>query len=172
MTLKDFFRVLLKLFGLYFVVAVVFTVIPGLMLSFAEIDIKILLVMIATLLVIVAVFLFLVFLPDKIVTFLQLDRGFDSPVISFEKMDDITLLKFGTIIIGGFVVVDNISPFLLYGYQLFKGSVKGDMEHTLFGANDIKQNFALNALNLLIGYLLLTNYNAVGNWLDRRNPRD
>lgn len=171
MTIKDLFRLVLKLFGLYFLVAVVFTVMPNLILMLKDGDPGMLLWIVFTIIILSAIFLFLVFKGDNVIHFFKLDQGFDSPAIPVEKMDALTLLKFGCIVIGGLLVVDNIAPVLSNGYQLFRGSIQGELERTLFRAQEIKQDLALNSINLLIGFILITNYDRVSSWLHQSNTK-
>lgn len=171
MTIKDLFRLILKLFGLYFLVAVVFTVMPNLILTLKDGDPGMLLWIVFTIILLCAIFLFLVFKADNVINFFRLDHGFDSTTIDVEKIDAVTLLKFGCIVIGGLLVVDNVAPVLSNGYQLFRGSIQGELERTLFGAQDIKQDFALNSINLLIGFILITNYDRVSHWLNQSNTK-
>jgi len=172
MTIKDLFRLILKLFGLYFLVAVVFTVIPSFILSLEDADGGLLLWITFTIILLCAIFLFLVFKVDNVIHFFKLDRGFDSPIIPVEKIDALTLLKLGCIVIGGFLVVNSIAPVLTNGYQFFRGSVQGELEQTLFGAKDVKQQFALNSINLLTGFILITNYDRVSLWLNQSNKNN
>lgn len=174
MSTLDFFRILLKLFGLYILVSV-FSVLPQLVSMFPYEDgwteyISMLFIPITLL----SIFCLLVFYPDLIINKLRLDRGLDGDHIPFEKLDADIILRLGAIIAGGLLFLQNISPFLSAAYYLLKASVPGALERNFMGFNpyDYKIKFVTNILNLVIGYLLITHSDHVSRLLfAKTNPQ-
>ncbi len=117
--------------------------------------------------IMVVLFIWLLFKPELIIDKLKLEQGFEGDRIPFERLDGLAILKLGSIIVGGLLFLRQIPPFFTDSYMLLKSSVKETTVDYLFGVNPIqtKIDFAANILNLLIGYLLVTNYDKVGRLL-------
>ncbi len=154
MTKRDLFILLIKVFGLYAMLIALFSVLPA-NISFAlsDMDVFSLFWIVVVLLLIVGLFLILIYRADKIVSLLKLDKGFDDDRIDLGNLKTADLLKISIFIIGGLLVLNNISPFLSHTYFAFKGNLNG-LEH---GTKE-KFDWAVNALNLIVGFLLLTQY--------------
>jgi hypothetical protein len=154
MSKKDFFVLAIKLFGLFSLVTSIFSVIPG-NISFAlmGVDLVSIIWIMVAVTAIGGLFVLLVFKADWVVQALKLDKGFDDNRIEIGNLKSTDIIKVGTFIIGGLLILNNIPGFL---------------SHTLFalkGRNDLMEykmedhfNWAVTAINLIIGYLLLTNY--------------
>jgi len=165
MTKKDFFRIIIKLFGLYWLVSTLFTTIPNWVSMFMmHVDaIQIIGVSISAVIVIL-VFIFLVYNPDLILAWLKLDKGFDDDRVDFQNFNTENILKLGVIIIGGILVVNNIPNFLTQAFFAFKLQVMNNNDVVTLGQQSYYR-WAINFLNLLTGYLLLTNYPALSKFL-------
>lgn len=164
MTKRDFFIVTIKLFGLFSLVTSVFSVIPS-NISFALMDIdivSILWIMIAAA-AIGGLFVLLVFKADKVVHALRLDRGFDDNRIELGSLKSADIIKIGTFMIGGLLILNNIPGFLSHSLFAFKGRNIG-VEYTM----QDKFDWAVSAINLVVGYLLLVNYDFVAKKMGNR----
>ena len=158
MTKRDFFILIIKVFGLLSVVTTLFSALPS-NISFAMMGIdalSILWIAIA-IMVVVGLFVALIFKADKVVELLKLDRGFDDDKIEIGSLEPADIIKIGTFIIGGLLILDNIPAFLSHTLFAFKGDVVGLEYHNI----QDKFNWAVSALNLIIGFLLITNYEFV-----------
>ena len=157
MTKRDFFILLIKIFGLYSLIASLFSALPG-QLSFLiqSLDPISLTIMIGSIVFVLGLFTLLIFKADKIVSLLKLDRGFDEERIELEKIDSTQIIKIGTFIVGGFLLLDHLPIFLSQTIFAFKASQIG-LEHR----DRDKMIWLANGLNVIIGYLLLTNYDFV-----------
>ena len=60
---------------------------------------------------IIAVYYVFVKNPDLIINFFKLDRGFDKNEITVNNLNSDTILKIGMVLIGGFLIVDNLGYF-------------------------------------------------------------
>jgi len=167
MTKKDFFRILIKLFGLYSVVITLFKLIPT-YFSYAlyNFDIPTILLALGASLISVAFFIALLFFSDKIIYILKLDKGFDDNYIKIGNITDVHIVKSAILILGGLLIIDNFPTFINYCFIYFKNhiSLKGSSDISLF--QPIKYfDFLISALSLLIGYLMLSNYSRISKWL-------
>lgn len=163
MTKRDFFILIIKVFGLFWVVTSLFSVIPN-NISFALMDIDLFTLLWISIAISVAVglFLILIFKADKIVQILKLEKGFDNDKIEFGNLKPIDIIRIGTFIIGGLLILENIPAFLSHALFALKGDVIG-LKYPLQN----KFNWAVSGLNILIGFLLITNYDYVAGKLKK-----
>lgn len=165
MTKRDFFILVIKLFGLMSIVTSLFSIIPSnISLSLMEIDAFSLIWIAITIVTVIGLFVLLVFNADKVVRLLRLDKGFDNEKIELGNLNSAEIVKIGTFIIGGLLILDNIPGFLSHTLFAFKGSVIGQVY-------DSKDNFnwVISGINIFIGYLLLTNFSFVAKILKMKN---
>lgn len=168
MTKRDFFISIIKLFGLMSIITTLFSVIPG-NFSFAlmYMDIFSFVWMAFAIIVVVGLFVFLVFKSDRVVDLLKLDKGFDDEKIELGNLASLDIVKIGTFIIGGLLIIENIPDFLSHTLFAFKGSIVGKVR----GEED---NFlwAVSGINILLGFLLITNYSFVARLLKTTNKEN
>ncbi len=154
MTKRDFFILLIKVFGLFSVVTSLFSVLPGnISLAMMDIDVFSMVWIVIAIVVVVGLFVALIFKADKVVRLLKLDKGFDDERIDLGNLKATDIVKTGTFIIGGLLILDNLPTFLSHSLFAFKGDIIG-LE---YNSHD-KFYWAVSGLNLIIGFLLLTNY--------------
>lgn len=117
--------------------------------------------------VVVGLFVFLVFKSDRVVDLLKLDKGFDDEKIELGNLASLDIVKIGTFIIGGLLIIENIPDFLSHTLFAFKGSIVGKVR----GEED---NFlwAVSGINILLGFLLITNYSFVARLLKTTNKEN
>ena len=158
MTKKDFFAILIKIFALLSLISSIFTVIPnGVSYIFTGINMKSAFWIIGILVITLALFLFCLFKAELIVKFLKLDKGFDNDLIDFGNLKPNEIIKIGVFIIGGLLIINSLPQFLSYAFFAFKFS----LANSTYEHNE-KFNWVISGLKLLLGYLLLTNYNSIG----------
>lgn len=170
MTKRDFFRIIIKLFGLYSLILTVFTWIPSNLPFFTygfEL-VPVLLVLALTLLSFL-MFYILIIKTDAIITFLKLDKGFDDPNITIGNISSDKVLMLGIIIVGGLLLIHSLADFFLYSFLAFKKEVqKGSFEGILndsFGTAADYFSWGFAGINAVLGYVLVTNYRRIGKWL-------
>ena len=165
MTKKDLFVLLLKIFGLYSVVISLFSALPyNLMFALNGVDLMSIVWVTVSIAVVLGLFLILIFKANKIVERLKLDSGFEEERIDLGNLKSTDIIKIGTFVIGGFLITDNVPGFLSHTFWSFKKEVTG-MEFTVRD----KFDWAVSGLNLLAGYLLLTNYAFVAKLFKDKN---
>ena len=172
MTKRDFFRIIIKLFALYSASIAIFSLMPTYFGYAINADgwISIILA-VASFLLILAVLITLIYGADKIIDLLRLDKGFDEERIEFGKLKEINILKIAIIVIAGLLIIDNIPYFLNQCYLAFKDKVStkgmdGMLNSFTYEQADYFQ-LIVSAISLLIGYLMITNYTNVANWLEK-----
>lgn len=169
MTKKDLFSIIIKLFGLYSIISFITTHL-AMMVSFATITewepIIILWILIA-----VSVFcgfaVLLVFYPNVIIKWFKLDKGYDNTEAGIPKMDLSNLIKVAVIIVGFLFIIQSFSPLLVNITYLLPPLVgKGDVAEMISRGDSYT---FIHLMNLVIGYLLLTNYSAITGFLLRKD---
>ncbi len=166
MTKKDFFRLLIKIFALYFVILVTFTIFPQIVLLNQMLDNILLSFAVIGSILLVILFSFLIInFTDRIIIFLKLDSGFDDENIVIGNLKNIDIIKFAIILIGGFMIVDNFPKLLMDILNEFKFKATSN---NLQGHEVDYFWFGVRFLNMLFGYLLISNCKSVANYLDKK----
>ncbi len=161
MTKKDFFILLIKLFGLFSIITTLFSLLPGMVgFAFMNIDVQSIIWIIFVIFILVSLFILLIFKSNVIVRLLKLDRGFDEDNIDFGNINAESIVKIGTFMIGGLLIINNIPAFLSYTYLAINETQMGEL-YTQFE----KINWVVSAANILLGFLLITNYSIVAKLL-------
>lgn len=167
MTKRDFFRLLIKIFTLYAVIISIFTLFPQLFLWNQIFDtVTSGLIFIGSILLLVAFSILLVKYTDYIINFLKLDKGFDEETIILGNLNNEAILKIAIILIGGFMMVENFPKLLMDILNEFK--FKAANQYIQEGHDVDYFWFGVQFLNLLFGYLLITNCKAIAKFLDKK----
>ncbi|MBP6040020.1 MAG: hypothetical protein KA523_07475 [Flavobacterium sp.] len=166
MTKKDFFRLLIKIFTLYSVIISTFTLFPQIVLLNQMLDNVLLsLIVIGSILVVVLFSYLIINFTDKIIVFLKLDSGFDDENIVIGNLNNLDIIKFAIIVIGGFMIVDNFPKLLMDILNEFKFKATSN---NLQGHEVDYFWFGVRFLNMLFGYFLISNCKSVANFLDKK----
>lgn len=157
MTKKDFFILIIKLFGLSSAVTNIFSVIPtNIVYALSEFDVISILWITVASVIVVGLFVLLVIKAELVVKFLKLDKGFDDDRIELGNLKSSDIIKIGVFIIGGILILKNIPGFLSNTYWALKHEVAGVPSNP-----EDSFDWIINGLNLIFGYLLLTNYDLI-----------
>ena len=149
MTKRDFFILLIKLFGLSYLIKSLFLS----TLVLRQLDVVTLISLLVALNVVAGLFWLLIFRADKVVSFLRLESGLSDERIELGNIKTEDIIKIGTFIIGGLLVIDSIPQFLSQAYWF----VRGNNSEQGFNSSD-SYDLSVSGLNILLGYLLVTNY--------------
>lgn len=165
MTKRDFFRVLIKIFGMYSLVLSIFTVIPQNISSILfQFDIMMLVIILVSTMITLGLFLILLFKTDFIIDILKLDKGFDEEQINLGNLTNESIFKLALIIIGGFLIIDYTPTLLFDIVNAFKSkSTFSSIEGNSVNYFDI----VVGVINILIGYLFIANYKSIAQFLDK-----
>ena len=166
MTKRDFFRILIKIFGLYSAVIAIFTFIPQNISNFYMMRDEGFMISLIVLMLILTVsfFLFILYKADFIIDKLNLDKGFDDDLIVFGNLTNHQMFKFSIIIIGGFLIVDYVPSFLFDIVNVFKS--KATLS-TIEGYNVDYFALSVGFVNIVIGSIFITNYKVIASFLDK-----
>ncbi|WP_420602336.1 hypothetical protein [Flagellimonas sp.] len=161
MTKTDLFRVIIKIFGIYCFIDVLFQLLPSISFS-GGFDAFSFTFNLIYMIVMGLIAFLLLFQTDRLVKLFRLEKGFDTPTIDAKHLSANGLFKLGLIVMGLLMIADNIAPFLNFCYLIFKEQVSAD---GLTGANNmaLHQHLYFNrwvvcGLNVLVGIIILTNY--------------
>jgi hypothetical protein len=167
MTKRDFFRILIKIFGLYSAVITIFTYIPQNISSLymMQDDVLISSLIVLILLLTISFFIFILLKADLIIDKLKLDKGFDDDLIVLGNLTNQQIFKVSIIVIGGFLIVDYTPSFLFDIVNAFKN--KATLT-TIEGYNVNYFALSIGFLNLLIGFFFITNYKRIASFLDKK----
>ncbi len=146
------------------IVTSLFSVIPSnVALAYMDMDAFPLFGLAVAIIAVIGLFVLLVFKADMVVQLLKLDKGFDDEKIELGNLNSTEIVKIGTFIIGGLLILGNIPEFISLTLITFKRSV---VEQEYY-PND-KFNWAYSGIKIFLGYLLLTNYSFVARLLKTR----
>jgi hypothetical protein len=177
MTKRDFFRAILKIFGVYLLITTLFTVLPSYIsyLSY-EFDFLYITSLLSAVIIPGLILAALLFRTDEIIDLLKLDKGFDEGKIAFENLKSDSVLKLAVITIGLFMVVSNSPTFLHHTFLAFKDmvtnkGVDGVLETHIYGKVDYAQ-IVTSIISLIIGFLMITNFTNLAKWLAKANKKN
>jgi len=181
MTKRDFFRVLIKIFGLYSAVTAAFSIFPtyiGAILY--DFNLLAIIAFIGTVTVTTLILVSIINGADKIIDWLKLDKNFTEDRIEIGNLKEINLLRLAIIIISGLFIINNLPSFLKQSYFALKElltSKKGTdglLESFMYDKVDYSE-YIYSVISLILGFLLITNYTAIARWLlqaDKKNNRE
>jgi hypothetical protein len=153
---RDFFRILIKVIGLYFFIQMIFSVIPS-QISFLGFDsdfsqkISTLIYIFLIALLSLAILYFLIRSPDKIIDLFKLDKGFDNDKIPITNFNSRNILTIALFIVGAFLIIENLTTVISLLFYEFKKSNNPLL--SVDPNNNI--NLILSALNLILGCMLI-----------------
>lgn len=157
MKVKDFFVLIIKLFGLYSIVTVLFNIIPK-NISFVLLspELTIIISLVIGMVITVALLLLLIAKADKIVSLFKLEKNFENDSFEFGNLTPVEIVKIATCIVGGFLIIHNL-PILIYqSVEAFNSDIQSQSLTSTY-----KWNWFVNGLNVLIGYYIITNLNLI-----------
>ena len=165
MTKRDFFRLLIKIFGLYSFIISLFMFLPEMISTFFLYkDYSYLFISLGGFLVITFFCFLLISKADLIINKLELDKGFDDENIILGNMNSLMILKLAILLVGFFLVIDYVPSFLYHIVNAFKKEV------STYGIDAQKVDYfglTVSCVNIILGYLLLTNYKRIAECFDK-----
>ena len=99
---------------------------------------------------------------EKIIDFFKLDQNFDQQKISINNFNQKNILTISLIIIGGFLIIENITTLLSGLYLVFRKSVD-----PMFPVSENSSiNLILPTLNLFLGGILITFRKSISDYFE------
>jgi hypothetical protein len=159
---KDFFVLIIKLFGLYSMIIVLFNILPQNFSYASSFGVDSLMILLPVIIAIVTIGLFvlLLFFAPKIVSFLKLEKDFDSENIDFKDFSEDSIIKLSSIIVGGITVIDNLPSLISYTLFAFSSNNSGQ----IIEANE-KFYWIASLAQILVGLFLIFNYKTISKFL-------
>ena len=162
MQIRDLLILILRIFGIYILL---FMAIPMLIANMAYLsnsfsleEVEIVIYLFGTVILPVCTPLLLIFGSSWLINLFKLDKGFQSDEVLLNNTSQQQLLQLAIILIGGFLIVDNLTNTLSHIAEAFRQSQHG-FENTNY------HNFWQSGLSLFIGALLIANRQALAKWL-------
>lgn len=167
MTKRDFFRIIIKLFGLYSMILSLFTFLPRNIahIEFFSEEIWMFLAVFGSMFLTVALFLILLFKTDFIIDKLGLDKGFDENIIILGDLKNEQIFKFALILISGFLIIDYFPRVLFEMINIFKTK---SSSNSIYGYEVDYFNFIVGIVNVIIGLFFIANYKSIAAYLDKK----
>jgi hypothetical protein len=154
MTKRDLFIIILKIIGLRLLLTFFTAVLPFIVqIGYATWETRMVLTLAFEIVIYVAFALVLLFKSSAILRIFKLDKGFEDDRIDLGQLGVKDLFKVASIVVGGLLIVEQVSLFLTYSYKAFHMSQIGWDEDS-----DNSINWILCGINLVIGFLLITQY--------------
>ncbi|MBL7997436.1 MAG: hypothetical protein JNL32_02245 [Candidatus Kapabacteria bacterium] len=162
MTKRDFFIIMVKMFGLYALSDILFAFPQRVIYMMNNFELLYLVWSIALLVAFIAVTMIILRSAGTIVSLLKLDKGFDDPMIVMGNLNPTSLLKIGLVIVGGFTVV-NYAPIVITTlyftlredtYQLYDIPSPTKLYNTI-----------VDILQLIFGLLVVIKYDTLAGWI-------
>jgi hypothetical protein len=161
MTKKDFFRIIIKLFAIYYFMNILFNL-PLLLFSFTtatKLNLQEVLVTSAVFSLIFILLLIFIKHTDLIISLLRLDKYFDDEHIVIGNFDAIKWAQFAIILLGGFLIINNLSDVLFHIGKYLQRKMSNQNIDDFDKYNTVR--IAIRLLNLLIGYILITSNRSI-----------
>lgn len=165
MSIRDLFRALLKLFGLYILISNLFSLPYYLGFFFYDFNWLHLLGGVALGLAMIAFFFFLAFRPDSIINLLRLTNGFEKDEIPVHGIDAPALTRVGVVIVGGFFLLSNIGSILVRLYTLFQSSVTSKYDQPIVATDEHIFDLGVKIVTVIISWILITNSGSIARFL-------
>ena len=167
MTKRDFFRIIIKLFGLYSMILTLFNFIPSNISNFVmyKEELWFIFIVLGSMFLTVALFLILLFKTDFIIDKLGLDKGYDENIIILGDFKNEQIFKFALILIACFLIVDNFPRVLFEMINIFKTK---SSSNSIYGYEVDYFNFIVGIVNIIIGLFLIANYKILSAYLDKK----
>lgn len=170
MSVRDLFRILIKLFGVYSSIIAFFRITGQSLtsISFSSSPILVLLWVLFVFVIIFVFYSFLIFKTDFIIDKLRLDKGFDDNKIFINGITNQNIIKLAIILIGGFLLIENIPSFL--GHSILEvQSHYNDKDYFRIENYPFYFQWLTEIISIIIGFLFVIRYKSLCNFFNKNN---
>lgn len=172
MTIKDFFRLLIKVFGLYLFISLLYQFLQSFAPLLFQFEFGYILILIGIIALSVAILIILFTKGDQIIDFLKLDKGFDQEEMNISGVTKEQIITFAVIILGGMLIADNFPEFIYQSFLAFKEQITPEDESIISNRSLYPVNYYMwykSLATAVAGYLLITNHQRVTRWLIKKD---
>lgn len=173
MTVKSLFSIILKVLGIFFIKDIITSIIQtfSFVIMFgnhsqeSDADFKVILLMVFITLIYGFAAWLLIFKSDMLIAKLRIANGFDEEVIPL-NMHRSTILSISIIVIGGYMVVDEIPNLCRQLFSYYQ------QKNILSSINPSVFNLVLEAVKITIGLLLMGFQRPIVNLIERKRKKE
>ncbi len=162
MQIRDLLILILRIFGIYILLFFSFPILISNMKFyvgvFSDWDTDVIGYVTSTIILPIAMALLLIFGSSMLINLFKLDKGFQSSEVLLNKTSQLNLVKLAIILLGGFLIINNLVNTISYIVETFRQSLYGMQDNDYF-------NFWKSGLSVFFGALLITNREAIAKWL-------
>lgn len=172
MKIKDIYRLLIKILGIYFLVVIIGTLINPIssMIIYKMIDQFIWPLLFKFFFAIIVFWLFFI-KTDWLIRTLRIEDGNAEDLIEFKDTKKEPIWDFAVVIVGGLLIVEHFPIFLSNLFYQFQ-TMAGQNEVTASYVTDMKIKVAVNLLGIVLGYLMITNRQRISKWIVKFGDSD
>ncbi|MEN9304025.1 MAG: hypothetical protein RL264_2454 [Bacteroidota bacterium] len=175
MTKTDFFKIILKVLGIYLILLFAVSFIQiGVSYYYDRSEFSKFFMIFLLLLAIVIVYV-MVLKPILIIRLFRLDKGFESDDISLTFNDGKGLIKIALTCTAIYLIASNLGDFLTELFFWFKSSIPKNKLETVLSTFDAYQvnyvKLISSGVQILTGFLFLFNANAISTWVENLNQK-
>ena len=175
MTKRDLYRIILKLFGLYLLFNLVAFISQAFSMLFYDPYSSLIYVILS---LVDALFTYLfIFKPDIVITLLRLDKGYDTDLVNL-GLSSVVIYRAALVILALLLFMNNFSAFITNVFYAFKNSIENGSNNALDDLVSLvsfyKPDYYVmmtSAINLILGFALITNVNRLALKLEKINSK-
>lgn len=174
MNIRDLFRLLIKLFGVYTLVTVIYALCSLIyvhLIAGTDLNLFLLLLTISVVLLIAIIYGLLLIKTDKVIDMLRLTKGFEDNKIEIQNFDTSNLLKIACVVAGLIILANNFPDFAYQCFFLIKSKISTNITtNDLYESLNIGFDYfgiSISGISCLLGYVLLTNYARFARWVEK-----
>jgi len=173
MTIKDLFRLLIKIMSLYFFIIAAYSSLPTIfIMAIGDKNPYSLITIITSILISTGFFIFLILKADWIIRVLKLDNGFDNEKIDITEIRQKHIFNLAVIVIGGVLFLTNFPIVLTNIVMMFKYSAKVNGETSDLFVFKNEMQIGIYFLNTILGYLMITNHSKISQLIEKISEKD
>ncbi len=173
MTKTDLFKIILKLFGLYSVIGIIIQI-PVIIYTLEFNDEFTWMLLLSPLIGIYIIYI-LLFSPMMIINLFKLNQGFENQEVAHNSFEGKTIIKIALIAVSIYLIIENLGVFITQLLFSFKENISSSLESLISLVNPYAVNYTLmfsSGINLAVGFLILTNYIRLSNWIEKLNHKN
>jgi hypothetical protein len=171
MTKKDFFRVIIKLFGLYLLISSIYYFFYQIITTYSIINIENdeIYWIVGAFLLILVFFISLLFFTDMYIDLFKLDKGFDDQQIILGDFDLEKLVQFSLLLTGLIMITNNLPQLINETLLAFKHRVShNNIEIKEYYRQVSNFRWVSSGLYIIIGYILINNFASIGKFFIKK----
>jgi hypothetical protein len=154
MSVKDFFKVVLKVLAIYIFLEGIYPLVTSL-ICFEKVNkTSDLFTFIGVILIFLAFIYFMLSHTERIVTFLRLDKGFETTTFNFSKTESNYVVEIALALVGVYMVFERIPGILQDVYALVKSNINS-YSFSFRSPEMLKENLYTDLLYILVGIIII-----------------